>query len=114
MRRPRHCRHCHAALAGVDVFALDTPSYAAVLRGHDAASLRALLGALEARHRAGVSEWCPHCARLSVSVFALLGAGAPPAGPAVAEHVLALRERAVLLELAPHACFGSSSRNGSR
>ena len=113
MQRPRHCRHCQAAHTGVDVFAFSELSYSAVLQGHDADSMHGLLSSLEACHRTGVSEWCPHCARFSVPVFSL---GAPT-GPAVAEHVLALAERRTLLALAadpPHASFESSSRNGSR
>jgi hypothetical protein len=111
MRRPRHCRRCHEAHTGTDVFAFAELSFAAVLRGHDACSLGALLASLEARHHAGVTEWCPHCARFGVSVFSLLAAG-PPTGAAVAEHVLALEERRALL--APHASFESSSRSGNR
>jgi hypothetical protein len=100
---PHHCRRCHAAATGVDAFDFlaHPPSYAAVLRGHDAQSLRALLAALERGHLGGVTEWCPCCRRFGLLFFPLHAAhGGAPAGPAAAEHLLALGELAVLLDIA--------------
>lgn len=99
---PHHCRHCHATLTGRDVFDFrDSPlSYAAVLRGHDAASLRVLLSSLEERHRGGVTEWCPCCKSFGVLFFPLcnIHKGFPP-GSAAAEYLLALEELSTLLDI---------------
>jgi hypothetical protein len=96
---PRHCHYCHAA----DVFDFRSRplSYAAVLLGHDAASLRALRERLEAHPRGGVTDWCPCCQRFGVLLFPLLAAhGDTPPSPAAAEHLLALAELATLLDAA--------------
>ncbi len=102
MSWPHHCRRCHAALTGRDVFDFrdSSLSYAAVLRGHDAASLQALLSSLEERHRGGVTEWCPCCKSFGVLFFPLCHAhkGTPP-GSAAAEYLLTLEELSTLLDI---------------
>lgn len=100
---PHHlrCRRCYSAATGADLFdfAARPLSYRAVLAGESAESMEALLGALERRHRNGVTEWCTRCHLFGVAVFPLL-ASQPPSGEAAAEHLLGLRETQQLLELA--------------